>query len=343
MKKFFALIFSLLCVGMIFVGCSKEGDQYFYDVYDLWKEKIDATENEQYYNKDVNITFDEENIDGLILKGFGELNQYRTTFNNMKSDIELLSREFIHDPELEGKALKNAQNKVTAYKEGLNDYAEEIDDFKNAKRSFEEACANLDFEVAGIIEDDAYKTFLAEFVSLINALNEVFSKMYDCAEAMFYSGQTSEFVSNDERVRAIKENYLGTKVELTKDYVFFCHANVDESQSVTDRRAIYLNYINVQQLELTSEDLSKNQSASVLTIIDEKIEVLHTWLNYYKAQSAAIKQAMERGEFSYSVDELQVDSLEDAIKKQNYEKFSDLINSTMKNLSETCASLVAFY
>lgn len=342
MKKFFALIFSLLCVGMIFVGCSKEGDKYFYDVYDFWKAKVDAVENEQFYKKDVEIVFG-DNINKFISSSFSQINQYQETFCKIKSDVELLSFEFVHDPKLEGKELKNAQNKVTSYKEQLKSYEDEIDDFKNAKRKFEAACENLDFEEAGIIEKDEYKTFLAEFGELINSVDMVFSKMYDCAKAMFYSGKVSGFESNNERISSIKENYFGTKVALAKDFVFFCYNNSNSTQSVSEKQSISSYYDQVQSLELTNESLGAVKQDSELSTIDSKLEMLHVWLDYYTSESEEIKDAIASGQFKYSINGIKADTLENAIIIQNHEKYSNFVKSIMKNLSETCASLVAFY
>lgn len=343
MKKFFALIFSLLCVGMIFVGCSKESDQYFYEVYDLWKEKTEATENVEYYNKSNGIAFESANINTLIATDFSEIKKYQEIFNNIKGDIELLADEFVHDPKLEGDELKTAQKKVTTYKEQLNSYAEEIADFKNAKHNFEAACENLDFEVAGIIERDEYVAFLSEFRELINSANGVFSKMYDCACSMFYSGKVSGFASNEERQVAVKENYFGTKVVLTTDYIYYCYNNSDETQAKVDRDTIYSNYNNVRNLLLTKTKLGKTLSADKISQVDAKIAELHTWIEYYNAETNVIKQAMNDGVFKYSVGGLEANNVENALIKQNHEKYLNLINSIMKNLSETCASLVAFY
>lgn len=343
MKKFLALIFSLLCVGMIFVGCSKEGDKYFYDVYDFWNEKTETVENGEYYNKSTSITFSSDNITKLIETDFSEIKKYQEIFNNIKSDVELLSREFIRDPRLEGDELKNAQKKVTAYKGQLKDYEEEIVNFKNAKYNFENACANLDFEVAGIIERDEYKAFLSEYRVLINSLNGVLSNMFDCAESMFYSGKVSGFASNEERAYAVKENYFASKVLLTRDYIYFCYDHTDSTQSQSDITTIYNNYNKVKQLTLDSEKLNESKSVEELSNIDSKIEALSTWIEYYKAESNAVKNAISDGKFKYNIDDLEINNVENSIIKQNYEKYSNLINSTMKNLSETCASLVAFY
>ena len=102
MKKFIALIFSLLCVGMVFVGCSKETEKYFYDVYDYWDSKVQAADDSEFYDQTKNITYNIPNA-ALISGEFAELDKYQTIYKSLKSDVQKLSVEFTHDPKLEGK------------------------------------------------------------------------------------------------------------------------------------------------------------------------------------------------------------------------------------------------
>lgn len=355
MKKIFALICCFLCVGLVFVGCSKEDDKYNYEVYDLWNEKVETSAINEYYSSEKRIKFDNDNINNLTKENgdFSEIERYQKIFCNIKSDISLLSCEFIHDPNLKGDEMKNAQKKVSSYKDQLKAYEAEIEDFKIAKHNFEVACETLDFadegnkvegnKVAGIIEKDEFKFFLSEFRALINSVNDVFSKMYDCACSMFYSGKVSNFDSNKERQAAVKENYFGAKVVLTADYIFYCYNNSDETQQKKDRDIIASNYESVKDCVLTQEKLDAEQSGENLAKIDKTIATLHTWIDYYKYETDTIKKAMNNGEFKYSVDGLEANNVENALIKQNHEKYLDLINSIMKNLSETCVSLVAFY
>lgn len=342
MKKFFALIFSLLCVGMIFVGCSKETDQYFYDVYDYWNDKVNADQNVEYFNKSQNITFNSSNINELISTEFSEIKKYQEIFNSLKNDVEQLSFDFVHDPQLDGKELKNAQQKVTEYKEQLQRYEEEIDDFKNVKNNFETACSNLEGS-AGIIEKDEYKEFLSSYRGLISSLNQVFSKMYSCAQSMFYSGKVSGFRTNKERANAIKETCFETKILLTQDYIYFCYEHTDSTQPQTYIDTIYDNYNAVRKLTLNSDELEIEQSEETLPKIDGTIEALATWIKYYKSESSKIKSEMQENRFRFSLSGLEINSAETAIIKENHEKYLNLINSTMKNLSKTCGDLVAFY
>ena len=343
MKKFVALVFSLLCVGMIFVGCSKETDKYYSDVYDFWNVKVQATEYAEYYNKNQNITYKITNADALISSEFAELTKYQSIFSSLKNDVEHLSFDFTHDPKLEGKELKNAQSKVTDYKEQLKSYEDEIGDFKIAKHNFETACSELVGNEVGIIERDEYKAFLSSYRELITSLNDVFSKMFDCAKAMFYPGKVSGFKTNSERINAVKENVYEAKILLTRDYVYFCYEHNDDTQSQTYINTIFDNYNKVRTLTLDSDKLAKDKSEATLPKIDGKIEALGTWLNYYKSEVAKIKSEMNEGRFRYNISGLEINNAENAVIKENHEKYLTLINSTMKNLSKTCADLVAFY
>lgn len=343
MKKIFSLLFVFLIVGVVFVGCSKEGKTYFYDVYDYWQEKVEEGDDKVFYDKNSTISFAGDNINDMVETDFTEIERYQEIFNNIKSDIDLLSREFIHDPKLEGKALKNAQKKVTSYKEQLGEYASEISRFKSAKKSFEATCENLDFDVAGIIEKDEYSSFLNKFRSLINSVNNVFSKMFDCANSMFYSGEVAGFASNEERIKAVKENYFEAKVLLTADYIYFCYDNDSVDQPPKDKETIRDNYNLVRNLQLSDSSLNKEQSDANLSKIDSLIEQMSLWIDYFKSQSSFVKTAISEGNFKYDISNLEANTLENALIKENYEKYFNLINSTMKNLSETCASLVAFY
>ena len=343
MKKFVALVFCLLCVGMIFVGCSKETETYFYDVYDYWNSKAEADEDSQYYDQTKNITYNIPNADALISGEFAELKKYQDILTSLKTDVHQLSCEFTHDPKLEGKTLKNAQSKVTDYKEQLKVYEEEIADFKNSKYSFETACSQLVGNEVGVIEKDEYKSFLSSFRELIGSLNDVFSKMYDCAEAMFFSGKVSGFKTNSERVNAVKENIYEAKILLARDYMYFCHEHNDSTQSQTYIDAIFDNYNKVRKLTIDNDELSKDKSEETLPKIDAKIEALDTWLNYYKSEVAKIKSEMNEGRFRYNISGIEINNAENAVIKENHEKYLTLINSTMKNLSKTCVDLVAFY
>lgn len=343
MKKFIALIFSLFCVGMLFVGCTKETDKYYSDVYDFWSAKVNATEDAEYYNQNQNISYKIPNADALISGEFSELSKYQTIFNSLKQDVENLSFDFTHDPKLEGKELKNAQNKVTDYKEQLKTYEDEIVDFKNSKHNFETTCSELVGNEVGIIEKDEYKAFLASYRELISSLNDVFSKMFDCAKAISYPGKVSGFKTNSERIGAIKENVYETKILLTRDYVYFCYEHNDDTQSQTYINTIFDNYDKVRKLAIDNDKLSKDKSEETLPKIDGKIEALGTWLNYYKGEVAKIKSEMSEGRFRYNISGLEINNSGNAVIKENHEKYLTLINSTMKNLSKTCVDLVAFY
>ena len=52
---------------------------------------------------------------------------------------------------------------------------------------------------------------------------------------------------------------------------------------------------------------------------------------------------MSEGRFRYNISGLEINNAENAVIKENHEKYLTLINSTMKNLSKTCVDLVAFY
>lgn len=343
MKKFIALIFSLLCVGMVFVGCSKETEKYFYDVYDYWNSKVQAADDSEFYDQTKNITYNIPNAAALISGEFAELDKYQTIYKSLKSDVQKLSVEFTHDPKLEGKELKNAQNKVTDYKEQLKTYEDEIVDFKNSKHNFETTCSELVGNEVGIIEKDEYKAFLSSYRRLIGSLNDVFSKMYECAKAMFYPGKASGFKTNTERANAIKETIYEAKVLLARDYMYFCYEHNDSTQSQANIDTIFDNYDKVRAIALDYDKLAKEKAEATLPKIDSKIETLATWLNYYKSEVAKIKSEMSEGRFRYNISGLEINNSENAVIKENHEKYLTLINSTMKNLSKTCVDLVAFY
>ena len=98
MKKIIALIFSFLCVGMIFVGCTKETETYFYDVYDNWHTKTNATDSNEFYNETKNITFNSANINALISSEFSEIKTYEKIFTGLKNDVKQLSFDFVTIP-----------------------------------------------------------------------------------------------------------------------------------------------------------------------------------------------------------------------------------------------------
>ena len=342
MKKFIALIFSLLCVGMVFVGCSKETEKYFYDVYDYWDSKVQAADDSEFYDQTKNITYNIPNA-ALISGEFAELDKYQMIYKSLKSDVQKLSVEFTHDPKLEGKELKNAQNKVTDYKEQLKTYEDEIVDFKNSKHNFETTCSELVGNEVGVIEKDEYKAFLSSYRGLIGSLNDVFSKMYECAKAMFYPGKASGFKTNTERANAIKETIYEAKILLARDYMYFCYEHNDSTQSQANIDTIFDNYDKVRAIALDYDKLAKEKAEATLPKIDSKIETLATWLNYYKSEVAKIKSEMSEGRFRYNISGLEINNAENAVIKENHEKYLTLINSTMKNLSKTCVDLVAFY
>lgn len=340
MKKIIALIFSFLCVGMIFVGCTKETETYFYDVYDNWNTKTNATDSNEFYNETKNITFNSANINALISSEFSEIKTYEKIFTGLKNDVKQLSFDFVHDPKLEGKALKNAQATVSEYKEQLRSYEAEIEDFQNAKNNFEVACSGLDESGAGIIEKDEYKAFLSSYRTLIQSLTEVYSKMYACAKSMFYSGEIAGFKSSDARMSAVKEYVYQAKILIIKDYLYFCYEHSD-SQPQEYKNVIMENYNKIKNLAIDNSKVE--QAEEKLPNIDAKIDALNTWLSYYKTESARIKEAMDGGKFKYSLSGIETNNAQNAAIKENHEKYLTLINSTMKNLSKTCADLVAFY
>ena len=90
-------------------------------------------------------------------------------------------------------------------------------------------------------------------------------------------------------------------------------------------------------------EIEKEKDEATLPKIDSKIETLATWLNYYKSEVAKIKSEMSEGRFRYNISGLEINNAENAVIKENHEKYLTLINSTMKNLSKTCVDLVAFY
>ena len=96
-------------------------------------------------------------------------------------------------------------------------------------------------------------------------------------------------------------------------------------------------------LKKQADKFAKEKAEATLPKIDSKIETLATWLNYYKSEVAKIKSEMSEGRFRYNISGLEINNAENAVIKENHEKYLTLINSTMKNLSKTCVDLVAFY
>ena len=342
MKKFFALMFSLLCVGMIFVGCTKETEKYYSDVYDNWNSNVKAESNAEFYDSSKNFTFSIENWDSLVGEQFKEVDLYQEIFNNVKNDVEKLSFEFVHDPRLEGKNLKNAQKKVTAFKEQLKDYQNCINEFVGSKNSFESICSNASANY-GIIEKDEYKAFLNSYRKLIDSALSVFSSMYDCSTSMYFSGKVSGFANNAERVNSIKQYCFESKLLISQNYMYFCHDFTDDTQAQADIKQFYDNYCAVEQIVLSDEKLNSSQSEEKLPKIDAKLEEISIWLGFLKSQSKYLKNEIEQGYFKFDITGIEIVDAKNARIIQNHEKYVDFVSSTMKNLSKSCKDLVAFY
>lgn len=338
MKKFVALMFCLFCVGMIFVGCSKGSETYWSDPYDIWNNKIDADENAEYYDETKNIAY---SIEDTTADEFSELKTYQDIFTSIKKDVRQLSYEFVHDPKLEGKTLKNAQSKVEEFKKQIDAYEGEIIDFKTAKNNLETACLNTGDVGVGVIEKDEYKAFLASYRKLFASLNNVFSKMYDAAKVIYFPNKNSGFKSNQERINAVKENVFESKILLTQDYLYFCHEHKQKEAHSLVHIPRY--YEQVRALELKYSNMQKSQNEANLAQIDAKIESLGIWIDYYKTESTKIKGEMEAGRFKFRGSTLKADGVDEAIIKENTNRYSILVETLMKNLSKTCVDLVAFY
>ncbi len=335
MKRFFSLVLLIVAVGLIFVGCSKESDEtYFSDVYDYWRENVEAEADSEYFDPEKEIVYNSQNVNDFIKTDFDELDDYQDLLNEVCYDINFLSYLFIHDPKLEDKPLKNAKKSVTAYKEELSSYKDQVSTFKYGKSQFENACDGA--TAVGIIESGAYETFLKDYRALINKAISVYSKMNDCAQNMYYSNKVSNFETNNERIGAIKAAYFKAKLLVVQDYMYYTFNSPDAKQPEDDLKTLKDVQDDMQDLNLTAEDLNKEQTVEDLEKIDNTILSLTTWIEYYKNESSNLKNAKEKGLLIFEGEQT-------SENLQYTNMYRTFIDTTLKNVWTSCETLVAFY